>query len=202
MKLRPYAKSRALVVAIEGGDGVGKATQACSLVNRFTMSGKQAKVVSVPTPDGAYYSEIGVMLVDGRAKTHPDLFQFLQIVNRIDFQAKYLERLLAALDCLVLDRWNASTEVYGRAGGADTSYIKTLVSELIEPDLTVVIDGPCHRAVGRDSFETDDNLQKNVRQLYLDWAERTGARVIDGAPDPLSVGIKVWEEVQGFLGGK
>lgn len=200
MKLRPLGRSRAVVIAIEGADGVGKCTQACALSNRLREMGYESLTVSVPISGGEYYHDIYKMLEDGRARSHPHLFQAIQVANRLAWQNKYLERYLQELDCLVLDRWDASTYAYGMALEAEEGWIRLLSGPLIEPDLTIVLDGPCHREASRDAYEKDTLFQEEVRALYRAWVKKTtSAVVIDGTPSQMDVAKEVWSHVEGFF---
>jgi thymidylate kinase len=200
----PFVARNQLVIALEGADRMGKTTQVrrlVSLLSNRARDGVRVATVKSPVKGFVFYDRIYDWLRDGRARTRPDVFQFFQIANRMEWVASF-ERDLAVKEAmhlaspseyyLVLDRWNASTYAYGQAAGLTRDDIDAWLEPLLEPDLTIVLDGKGHgdaMPVG-DSYERDSQFQRDVRRYYLEWAEQHPdvARIVsaDGTVDSVA----------------
>ena len=159
----------AKIIAVEGPDRVGKATQVKLLRNHIRSLGHSVATVEVPVRDGHTHKIIYWMLGNGLAKKFPKFFQWLQVLNRKIFQKWFLRTMAHKVDYVIFDRWNLSTYVYGTAEGLDIDAEK-LFSSLLRPDATVVIVGRIPGLTARDSYEADSGLQDRVSVLYRDWA--------------------------------
>lgn len=162
----------AKLVAVEGADKCGKATQSRLLMNSLRQrSNARVAQVEVPFNDGITYRLIYWMLKHGQARQHPNLFQFLQFINKFVFQWTKLLWLRLTCDFIILDRWSLSAIVYGDAGGADQTFNRALHMFLVRPDLTIVLDGQSFKRCGEvdDVYEKDSALQRAVRKGYRDW---------------------------------
>lgn len=162
------------IIAIEGPDRVGKATQT-SLLTAYLRSKSvvtnnngltyYASVTSVEVPvKGFLHSTIYYMLRNGLAKRFPNLFQTVQSLNKLWFQIFYLKRW--NVDYVTLDRWKLSTRVYGEATGVHSILLRVFDYLLIEPDATIVLEGAAQVNEARDSYERDSKLQRLVRTTY------------------------------------
>lgn len=162
------------IIAIEGPDRVGKATQT-SLLTAYLRSKSvitnnngltyYASVTSVEVPvKGFLHSTIYYMLRNGLAKRCPNLFQAVQSLNKLWFQIFYLKRW--NVDYVTLDRWKLSTRVYGEATGVHSILLRVFDYLLIEPDATIVLEGAAQVNEARDSYERDSKLQRLVRTTY------------------------------------
>lgn len=161
----------AKIIVFEGPDRVGKATQSKILVERLSMLG--CKVIRVEVPVRNFFHEfIYNMLDTGSAKKHPNFFQILQTFNRMLFQLTTLKKLCDENDYVVFDRWSLSTLVYGTAGNANTLLNKFLFSIIKKPDYTIIINGLPKTKEMRDSYEKDNDIQRKVRALYSNYAEK------------------------------
>ena len=161
----------ATLVAVEGPDKVGKETQTKLLTQILKERGNKAVLVEVPYGDGVTYPLIYMMLKNGVAKRWPNLFQFVQFLNKFVFQFTALLWLLLTNDYVVLDRWSLSAIVYGDATGVNPTYNRFLYFLLKRPDVTVVLHGPSFRRKSEadDVYEADNDLQKAVKRGYYDW---------------------------------
>lgn len=157
------------IIAVEGPDRVGKATQVKLLRNHIRSLGHSVATVEVPVRDGHTHKVIYWMLGNGLAKKFPKFFQWLQVLNRKIFQKWFLSTMADKVDYVIFDRWNLSTYVYGTAEGLNIDPNR-LFSSLLRPDATVVIVGRIPGLAARDSYEADSGLQDRVSVLYRDWA--------------------------------
>lgn len=178
------------LLAIEGGDGAGKATAAAAVARRLNAAGRSACVLSFPRyADTAGGWALGEML-GGRLPRDvtPRAAAVLYALDRLESG----DALLAAADAhevVVLDRYIASNLVYqaarGDAAAADAlmRWIWTLETEqfaLPAPDLSVYLATPVdvaraqiamkrRRSYTDDAFdvnEADAALQARVRENY------------------------------------
>jgi thymidylate kinase len=159
--------SQCFIVAIEGPDRVGKATQAAKLEEALTAHKHKATVEEVPYDDGVTHRQIYRMLHSGAVNEHPIVFQTLQGANRRYFQRNFLPTLATHYDVLILDRWTLSTRVYGEASGVSRATTDAILEGVIDPDLTLVFDGQPFPKEGLDVWEGDLEFQRKVRELYL-----------------------------------
>jgi len=158
----------AKLIVIEGPDKVGKETQTKMLVEYLQSCGKRVIRVEVPVHDKLTHRLIYWMLKNGLAKKTPTLFQGIQYFNKKIFQMFKLPRLNEYYDYVIMDRWSLSSIVYGIAGGANSSLLVKLASFLKKPDATIILHGKPHIDRKDDLFESDDELQTKVRDMYWD----------------------------------
>ena len=179
-----------MLVAIEGGDGAGKATAAAEVARQLTAAGRSATVLSFPRyADTAGGWALGEYL-GGRLPrpVSPRAAAVLYALDRLESR----DGLLAAAEAhevVVLDRYIASNLVYQAAKvGADEAaalmrWIWTLETDqfaLPPPDLTVFLATPvdvAQRQIAQkrqrsytdatfDRNEADIALQQRVRANY------------------------------------
>lgn len=157
------------IIVIEGPDRCGKATQSRLLCDYLNDRGLKAKVVEVPIDDTYTYPIIYWMLRNGLAKKLPNLFQWIQVINRWLFQTHRLVTLEHEYDYIIFDRWSLSSAVYGVAAGLSPSDVESSMTLLRSPDFTFVLLGKSHSHVAEDVYESDVDLQTRVRTLYAAW---------------------------------
>ena len=160
------------LVAIEGPDRLGKATQAQMLEDALTKRKHKATVEEIPYDDGVTHPIIYEMLHDGTALQFPIVFQTLHGLNRRYFQKSFLPTLARHYDVVILDRWNLSTRVYGPASNVPNDTTAVILKDIVEPDITLVFDGVGFPKEGLDFYEKDRQLQEMVRRSYLGYCER------------------------------
>ena len=158
------------IIVFEGADRCGKATQSNLLKEYLVENGSSAARVEVPIRDNHTYKIIYWMLRNGLAKKLPKTFQWLQYLNRLIFQTFILPRLEKKNEYIVFDRWSLSTVVYGVAEGVSKEFCEKLYNGLRRPDFTIILLNKSYQHEAEDVYESDLNLQKNVRNLYADWA--------------------------------
>lgn len=161
----------AVVIVIEGRDGIGKATQVGLLAAHCECLGRDVTTHEIPyysTPSGR---TIRRMLKSGTAATWPRFFQFVQFLNKLRFQLDVLEEeAYVQGKVVILDRWSLSSVVYGLASGLSEGYVMALYGRLARPTVTIVLVGQSHRQRSRDVYEDDFDMQSRVDVLYRKWA--------------------------------
>lgn len=187
----------AKLIVIEGPDKVGKETQSKLLTGYLRSKGYRVALVEVPVNDNFTHKVIYWMLRNGMARTYPDMFQYVQYLNKKFFQEFKLPKLEKENDILIFDRWTLSTIVYGAADLADKNKTAELVSRLRKPDLTIVLNGPAHTDHKDDTYEKDDSIQARVRVLYRDLATIMfhNHRLINSEDTRINVHNKIVEEL-------
>lgn len=156
----------AKTLAVDGPDKIGKETQTNLLVRYLKEDGNKVKLVEVPYNDFVFHKLIYWMLRNGLAKKTPNLFQFVQFLNKFFFQLFILPYLLLTNDYVIFDRWALSAIVYGGVTGVNQMFNRFLYALLYKPHGTVILTGQPFFRKGSDSYESDDELQSTVRELY------------------------------------
>ncbi len=183
------------MVAIEGGDGAGKATAAANLVALAQAAGHSAALMSFPRyTDTAAGHMLGEFLAGRLPRAlSPRSVAVLYALDRLE-SAELLAAMVAEHDLVVLDRYIASNIAYqtAKVPPADApamiewiTRLETVQFGLPAPDLTLYLDTPM--AVARelilhkrqrsytdrayDEHEADIALQARVREVYAALAE-------------------------------
>jgi dTMP kinase len=172
-----------LIIAFEGLDQSGKQTQAERLRDRFREDGHKSRLVSFPD----YATSIGEELaraLAGEREYGADVMQLLYIANRYERKGD-LQRWLDGGLILVSDRYTASSIAYGEAFGLDASWLVDIQKYLPPPALTIFLDinpetAVQRKAVGRDRYERDLEMQRRVRDSYRRQAAEQNWVVLDG----------------------
>lgn len=162
-------------ITLEGGEGVGKTTQARLLAEALSREG--VRVVSTREPGGAPGSEVlRELLLSGATDWSPLAETLLHFAARAEHVAKTIRPALESGAWVVCDRFADSTMVYqGWGQGADRTAIAALTGMLgVIPDLTIILDAPLETSMAR----------LRARDLPSDRYERLGeaffARLRDG----------------------
>jgi dTMP kinase len=175
---------RGHLIAFEGLDQSGKATQTRKLREHLEAAGHRVETLAFPdyaTPIGA---EIGRAL-HGERDFGPDVIQLLQIANRHEWKPR-IESWLADGRLVVCDRYAASSVAYGEAQGLDPAWLIAVQVKLPQPSISVLLDiapeiAARRKAQNRDRFEQDLAMLGRVRESYLRQAAAGGWIVVDAA---------------------
>jgi dTMP kinase len=209
----PDSSDRARFITLEGGEGVGKSTQALRLVERLRQAGIRA--IATREPGGSPGAEmLRDLLLSGKikdigAKAEAILFA----AARIDHIDHKIAPALAAGTWVVSDRFADSTRVYQVAlGGLDPAFLLALERVTlgeIRPDLTLILDLPAEIGLARaaerrdpdsasDRFEGEAvTFHEALRKAYLEIAAAEPQRcvVVDAAQSKDEVGQAIWDIV-------
>ena len=216
---------RGRFVALEGGDGAGKSTQARMLVG--SLGGLGLDVLSTREPGGSPGAEdIRRLLVTGAPGRWDPLTEALLLnAARRDHWLRAIGPALRAGRWVVSDRFADSTLVYqGAAGGAPREVLEGLHRLALDgarPDLTLLLDIPPERGLARargrelplsrggtgpeDRFERkDDAFHRRVRDAYLDLARAAPERIapIDGSRGVAEVAADILAAVRARFAGE
>jgi dTMP kinase len=212
------APAKGRFITLEGGEGVGKSTQAQLLAQRLERM--DIPVVVTREPGGSPGAEVlrGVILSGRAAPFGPAAEAILFSAARID----HIDHTIApALDrgaWVICDRFADSTRAYqGAAGKLDPALIASLERVAvgdIRPDLTLVLDLAAEKGLARaaarrgedagaDRFEREGvAFHETLRQAFLDIARAEPGRcvVIDADRPPQEVAQAIWAIVRERLG--
>lgn len=178
------------LLAIEGGDGAGKATAAAEVAAQLVAGGTSATVLSFPRYAETLGGHVLGEYLGGRLPhaASPRAAAVLYALDRME-SAGAIATAAASHAVVVFDRYIASNMAYQAAqvgaGEADTlmRWIARLECDqfaLPIPDLNVYLDTPADVARGLilrkrkrsytddalDAYEADDALQVRVRERY------------------------------------
>ena len=174
-----------MLIAFEGLDQSGKATQASHLRARLEQDGWKVHGLSFPDYETPIGQEIRKALA-GERDFGADVIQLLYIANRLEYRPR-IERWLEAGEIVICDRYRASSVAYGEAQGLDPVWLDEVQRVLPPPAVTVYLDiapetGVRRKRAGRDIYERDLALLARVRESYRRQARATGWVVIDAEP--------------------
>lgn len=192
-------------IVLEGGEGVGKSTQAALLSAWLTAAGVRHRVAREPggTPVGEAIRSVVLGRTD--LEMPPESELFLILAARAAFVRDVVRPALEAGEVVVADRFSLSTLAYqGHARGLDLDEVRhavTLATGGLEPDLYVVLDLPAAEGEARqrhggkqpDRIEQEGHdFRRRVRDGYLDLADRErNVRVVTGEGSPEDVHARI-----------
>jgi dTMP kinase len=183
-----------MLVAIEGLDSSGKATQAKILAERMdaalfafprylTTVGQVIKqhllgnvaLMYEHVIDSSDHT-IDSMGVNRRDTADPLMFQALMLADKYD-AAVAIRRHLSAGRHVICDRWIPSSQCYGTADGLDSGWLDRMHASLPIADLSIFLavspeEALRRRPEARDRYERDREKQAVVRANYeYMWSE-------------------------------
>jgi len=191
-------RPRGLFITLEGGDGVGKSTQARLLSDWFEQQGRT--VVRTREPGG---SELGVeireIVLHHRGDISPRAEALLYAADRAHHIATVVRPALARGEVVLQDRYLDSSVAYQGSGRVlDAEQIRSIslwAAEDLLPDVTVLLDLDVAVARGRldnankrfDRLEAEaQDFHIRVRESFLALAAAEPERflVVDAALPP------------------
>ncbi len=186
------------LIAFEGMDQSGKATQARQLHARLEAAGYQVESLSFPDYKTSIGMEIGHAL-QGERNYGPDTMQLLYMANRYEFRPR-IEEWLAEGRFVICDRYTASSVAYGESQGLDPSWVDSVQTGLPRAAVTLLLDLAAEHAArrkehDRDKYERDLAMLGRVRESYLRQARQHGWVVLDATRPVGEVAADVAREV-------
>ncbi|MCP4813874.1 MAG: dTMP kinase [Planctomycetaceae bacterium] len=177
-----------MFISFDGVDGVGKSTQAAQFVEWLQEQGHQVLRCRDPGSTDLGERLRTLVLKDTKISIAAGSEMLLYMAARAQLVSEVIQPALASGKVVVSDRFLLANVVYqGHAAGLDPQDIWDVggvATGGLEPDLTVVLDMPLEKAVGRIGRELDrmearglEFLEK-VRQGFLREAERSPERIV------------------------
>ncbi|MGH9171690.1 MAG: dTMP kinase [Acidimicrobiales bacterium] len=197
-------RTRGRLIALEGGEGVGKSTQAELLAGALgakatrepggSRLGEQVRSLVLDSPPGA---------VDDRAEL------MLVLAARAQHVAELIRPALQSGRDVVVDRYSGSTLAYqGYGRGLPIDEIEMacdLATGGLWPDLTVLLDMPAEEGAARRAGTRRDRIESEgprffarVREGYLELASKHPGSwvVLDASPGAAEVASAVLKAVR------
>ena len=200
-------------ITFEGGDGVGKSTQARLLVDSLGKIGIAA--IQTREPGGSPGAEaIRKILLSGDAEAwDAESEALLMVAARRDHLRRTIRPALEAGKWVVCDRFSDSTEAYqgyGRGLPRDVlAALHKLIAGDFAPDLTVILDLPVEqglkRAASANRFERmGTDFHRRMAEGFREIARREPKRcvLIDGGRNIPAVQADIATAVSERLGIK
>jgi dTMP kinase len=205
--------SRGKFISLEGGEGVGKSTQAKALAAALRSRG--LNVVETREPGGSEGAEKirGLLLGGAEERWEAKAEALLFAAARADHVQKTIEPALEAGSWVLSDRFVDSSLAYqGGAGGLGIEAVREINSFGIGdcfPDRTLVLihDGGAERARARDSNGSDrigsrsgdyhHKVELAFRLIAAEEPERV--RLVDASGDSEQVTARLLDAVQDLL---
>ncbi len=184
-----------MLITFEGGEGVGKSTQARLFCNY--LQEQDLPWLLIREPGGSSISEhIRKIFLAHEMDTHTELL--LLLASRHENIKTMIKPALEEGKIVVVDRFIDSTLVYqgfvGKLGMAKVREVMRATETWLEPDLTFLLDIDSDIAVGRvpdadrNRFdERDAGYHRQIREAFLSIARDGRFRRIDVSLDKQTV---------------
>lgn len=184
--------NKGFFITVEGVDGSGKTTFSHNLTVRLQNLG--VEVMQTREPGGCSVCESIRNIIKENNNLNPDTDLMLMFASRTEH---VLKRILPALEdnkLVISDRFVDSSYAYQvKAGNASEKLFNVLeqnISNLITPDLTILIDTPLDVAKQRlmdrglvlDKFEQEDEFRQKTLDGYEQRIKKEPSRflIVDG----------------------
>jgi dTMP kinase len=204
-----------LFITFEGSEGCGKSTQAKALWRKLVHLDIPVELTHEPGGT-ALGNQLRRTLKRGRQdKISPLAELFLFAACRIQLVTEVIRPSLQQGKVVICDRFADSTTVYqgyGRGLNLDTvKKINNLATQGIKPNLTILLDIPIQKGLGRkqnatnDRFESEDIAFHNkVRDGFFKLAAAEPERwlVIDATLPKARIGKIIWDRVNQLIAEK
>jgi dTMP kinase len=194
-------------IVLEGGDGVGKSTQAVLLSSFMDARGIPHVLTREPggTPVGEAIREILLGRADFDMPAETELL--LMLAARATFVRDVVRPALAEGKVVLADRFSLSTLAYqGYGRGLDLGDVREAIRIAtggLDADLYVVLDLPAGEGTARqqrDGMQPDrieqagDSFLSRVREGYLELSESEGTvRTVSARGKPEEVHMRIRE---------
>ncbi|WP_067923712.1 dTMP kinase [Alicyclobacillus shizuokensis] len=192
------------LIALEGLDKSGKATQVQLLQDRLEKGGKKVTTMDFHR----YDTPTGQLIMKWLRREWEVSQETIELIMTADKQAQQenFQRLeQEGYDFLVLDRYTLSQIVYSQAAGIEWLWTLALQSHLRQPDLDIYIDITPEESMRRkgkwgenDRYESDLAFLKRVRENYLSYVDKihsTSVAIVDGMASIKQVHEAIWSYV-------
>lgn len=201
--------ARGLFITFEGGEGVGKSTQARLLYRRLRRSVLPVLLVHEPGGD-----PLALMLrrwLKRESHIVPTAELLLFAACRAQLVTRVLKPALERGMVVVCDRFADSTLAYqGYGRGLNLRQIQQVnrvATAGLRPNLTVLLDVPVETGLSRKSGDSDRFISEplpfhqRVREGYLQLAQSAPRRwlVLDGTQPEAAIAQQIWERLTTLL---
>ncbi len=198
-------------VALEGGEGAGKSTQALRLQVWLEAEGHDVLLTHEPGDTKVGREVRRIVLDPATGDLSPRTETLLYAADKAEHVDQVLEPALRRGAVVVCDRYVDSTIAYQGGGRdlepADVEQVARWATRGVRPDLTVLLDLPPGEGLGR--FEGRDRIEsqsrtfhERVRQTFLRLAEADADHylVLDARQSPDAIESAIRERLAPLLG--
>ncbi|MBC7632310.1 dTMP kinase [Aeromicrobium sp.] len=207
----PLFTETGVFVALEGGEGAGKSTQAALLVEWLQTRGHH--VLLTREPGGTEVGKVlrHIVLDNDTGELSPRTEALIYAADKAEHVDQVVLPALAEGAVVLTDRYVDSTLAYQGAGRhldiSEVEHIARWATSSLRPHLTVVLD--IDPAVGHTRFEGADRIEaeplefhQRVRQHFLDLAGADPVHylVVSGDGTPQHIHDAIRGAVEPWLG--
>lgn len=161
-------KMKGTLVAVEGGDGVGKSTFVTMLSTILESRGCHHQVMRFPDREGPIGSLIDAVL-KGHTRVSKDALSLLFTADRAD-KREEIETLLENGVHVICDRYVDSGIIYSQEMGASNDVVHVIDKCVPCADMTVLIDGPAKSVPQAPEITEEVGLQEKVKERFRNAA--------------------------------
>ncbi|GAA3518525.1 hypothetical protein GCM10022234_12510 [Aeromicrobium panaciterrae] len=207
----PLYTETGVFVALEGGEGSGKSTQAPLLVEWLESLGH--RVLLTREPGGTEVGKIlrHIVLDNGTGELSPRTEALVYAADKAEHVDKVVLPALAEGAIVITDRYVDSALAYQGAGRsldmAELEHVARWATSSLRPNLTIVLD--IDPAIGHVRFEGADRIEseplefhERVREHFLELAAADPGHYVviagDGTPEEIHAEIRT--AVEPWLG--
>lgn len=191
-------------IALEGGEGAGKSTQAKLLEQWLTDRGHTVLLTREPGGSAVGSALRSILLDPATGDISPRTEVLVYSADRAEHVAAVLDPALASGQVVITDRYVDSTLAYQGAGRAvdtdDLEWISRWATDGLRPHLTVVldidpVDGLVRAGSEPDRIESEPlDFHQRVRAEFLRLAEDDPEHYVvvsaSGTPDDIHAAIR------------
>jgi dTMP kinase len=205
------APRRGLLLALEGGEGAGKSTQARLLAIWLREQGFDVVATHEPGATKVGMRLRALLLDNSLAGLAPRAETLMYAADRAEHVAAVIRPALERGAVVVTDRYVDSSLAYQGAGRQlsvpEVADLNTWATGGLLPDLTILLDLPSEAGLGRrarsgDRLEAEPaEFHQRVRAGFLARAKADPARylVLDASRDPNELSREIRASVQDLL---
>ncbi len=206
----PLFTETGVFLALEGGEGSGKSTQAALLVEWLESLGHQ--VLLTREPGGTEVGKIlrHIVLDNDTGELSPRTEALLYAADKAEHVDRVVLPALAEGSIVLTDRYVDSTLAYQGAGRSldisEVEHIARWATSSLRPHLTIVLD--LDPAIGHTRFEGADRIEsepldfhQRVRAHFLELAAADPDHylVVGGAGTPAEIHAEIRAAVEPWL---
>jgi dTMP kinase len=202
-----------LFIALEGGEGAGKSTQAALLVEWLKEQGQQVLLTREPgaTDLGKTLRQIVLDPATGEISHRAEAL--LYAADKADHVDSVIKPALQAGAVVITDRYVDSALAYQGSGrdldSSDVERVNRWATDDLRPNLTILLDLPPKSGLSR--FEERDRIEaqsadfhQRVRTAFLELAaaEPQHYLVVDATGDRQQIAVQIQSRLAPLLPGR
>ena len=169
-------------IVIEGIDGAGKTLHSRNLC--FQLHKMRYEVRYTAEPSNSFVGRLIREEFLHRRKIPPEMETLLFAADRFQHIQNQISPILQQNGIVVSDRYYYASIAYQGAQGVDIEWIRFINNFAFKPDLAIYMDVPPDVALSRirrsKSVMEQLDLQKKVREIYLELVRKKELTYIDG----------------------